>query len=117
MGTQAKVLVLEDEWLIADQIESALLAAGYDVIGPIGRVRQAIELLNDTSVDVAILDINLHEDRSFVVAERLAESATPFVFLSGYSDLEIPASFSGRPLMQKPVDPDDLCRVIGDLLA
>ncbi|MEH6676557.1 response regulator [Phenylobacterium sp.] len=116
MGRRAKVLVLEDEWLIAEQIGTAITGAGYEIVGPVGRVRQAMDLLEREAVDLAVLDINVHEDRSFEVAGRLAAKATPFVFLSGYSDLEIPCGFSDRPLLQKPVDPDNLCRLLGRLL-
>jgi len=115
-GTRARVLVLEDEWLIAEQIGGALAQAGYEIVGPVGRVRQAMDLLEREAVDLAVLDINVHEDRSFQVADRLAETATPFVFVSGYSDLEMPHSFSDRPLLQKPVDPDNLCRLMNHLL-
>ena len=116
-GAPARVLVPEDEWPIPDGIAQALTAAGYAVCRPIGRVRQAIDLLKETSVDAAVLDINVHEDRSFEVAERLMEVTTPFGFLSGYSDLEIPEHLGDRPRMQTPVDPEAIWRVLGVLLA
>jgi DNA-binding response OmpR family regulator len=114
---QQRVLVLEDEWLIAEQIEDALDAAGYEVIGPLGRVAEALELLDGQAVDVAVLDINLHEERSFVVAEKLAQTSTPFVFLSGYSDVELPPSLEDRPLLQKPVNSARLCACVRSLIA
>jgi DNA-binding response OmpR family regulator len=111
------ILVLEDEWLIAEQIEGALEAEGYAVLGPVGRVREALELLNGRAVDAAVLDINLHNERSFAVAEQLAHASIPFVFLSGYSDVELPHGFGDRPLIQKPVDADQLCRCVRSLVS
>jgi DNA-binding response OmpR family regulator len=111
------VLVVEDEWLIAEQIEQALTAAGYDVLGPVGRARAALALLATSPVDAALLDINVHGERSFAVAERLAKASTPFIFLSGYSNVELPESFSDRPLMQKPIDVGRLCLYLQSLIS
>jgi DNA-binding response OmpR family regulator len=116
-GRRPVVLVLEDEWLIADEIESALRAAGFDVVGPVGRFGDAIDLLAARPVDVAVLDINLHGERSFVVAEQLAQNATPFMFLSGYSGVVLPESLRHRPLLQKPFDAERLCHVVTSLIA
>jgi DNA-binding response OmpR family regulator len=111
------ILVLEDEWIIADQIEAALEDAGYAVVGPVGRVDAAMALLKRRPLDAAVLDINVHGDRSFRVARQLAQDAIPFVFLSGYAQTELPATLSQRPLMQKPIDLLALCRCIDALLA
>ena len=111
------VLVLEDEWLIADEIELALRAAGCDVLGPVGRVCDAMELLTFQAVDAAVLDINLHGQRSFVIAEQLQQAATPFVFLSGYSGVELPEHLSHHLLMQKPFDLERLCQCVNSMIA
>lgn len=111
-----RILVVEDEWLIAEHIEMALKAAGFDVVGPVGRIGQALDLLATEQVDAAVLDINLHGDRSFRVAEHLAGHETPFVFLSGYAKTELPMALSKRPLMQKPVDGGALGRCVEALL-
>jgi DNA-binding response OmpR family regulator len=111
-----RVLILEDEWIVADQIETALADGGFEVVGPVSRVAEALDLVGGEPLDAAILDINVHGQRSFSVAERLSQCATPFVFLSGYSDVELPAALSGRPLIEKPVDGDAVRRAIGALL-
>jgi DNA-binding response OmpR family regulator len=111
------VLVLEDEWLIADEIDLALRAAGYDVLGPVGRICDAMELLAAQPAHVAVLDINLHGEMSFDIAEYLARSATPFVFLSGYSGVELPETLRDRPIMQKPFDNGLLCECVNLLVA
>jgi two-component SAPR family response regulator len=111
-----RVLVLEDEWIIAEQIETALEEAGYEVVGPVGRMDAALALLKGQAVDAAVLDINVHGDRSFRAAVKLAQAEIPFVFLSGYAETALPAELSDRPLMQKPVDAIALCRCIDALV-
>jgi two-component SAPR family response regulator len=109
-------LVLEDEWIIAEQIEAALEEAGYEVVGPVGRIDAAMALLRDQAVDAAVLDINVHGARSFPAAKTLARNEIPFVFLSGYAEAALPAELNSRPLMQKPVDVTALCRCVDGLL-
>ncbi len=110
------VLLLEDEWLIADEIELAPQAAGFDIPGPGGRICVAVDLLASQRVDAGVLDINLHGERSFGVAEQLARTAAPFVFFSGYSDRELPRSQRDRPPMQKPIDLARLCHRVSSLI-
>jgi CheY-like chemotaxis protein len=110
------VLVLEDEWIIADQIEAALEGAGYAVVGPVGRADAAMALAQSRPLDAAVLDINVHGDRSFRVARQLAQDGIPFIFLSGYPRAELPAALRERPLIQKPIDLPALCRCMESLL-
>ena len=111
-----RVLVMEDEWIIAEQLESTLTEGGFEVVGPVGRIDAAISLLEDGSIEAAVLDINLHDQPTFGFATRLAASDIPFVFVSGYSKVNLPAALRTRPLLQKPVDPvvlrDCLCTLL-----
>ena len=116
-GHRPRVLVLEDEWVIAELIQDALEEAGFEVVGPAGRISQALALLENQKCDAAVLDMNLHGEHSFRVAEELAARSTPFVFVSGYSTAVLPPAFIDRPLMQKPVETTALCRCIATLLA
>lgn len=111
-----RVLVLEDEWIIAEQIEAALEDGGYEVVGPVGRLDAAMVLMKGEAIDAAVLDINVHGDRSFRAAEQLARDSIPFVFLSGYSETALPSELRNRPLLQKPVDATALCRCVGALM-
>ena len=111
-----RILVLEDEWLIANQIETALDDAGFEVVGPFNRVAQAVDVVHSLSVDAAILDINVNGESSFPVAEKLVEASVPFMFLSGYSEVELPSALQGRPMVQKPIDLTALCRYLRSLM-
>lgn len=107
-----RVLVLEDEWVIAAQIETALTAAGFEVVGPVGRIDSAMTLLRDNAPAAAVLDINVHGELSFSVARWLARASVPFIFLSGYAAADLPDDMKTRTLLQKPVDAIDLCREV-----
>jgi DNA-binding response OmpR family regulator len=111
-----RILVVEDEWMIADQIACGLVDAGYEVVGPCGRVEQASDLVERGDIDAALIDINVNGNRSFALAERLALAAIPFAFLSGYSGAELPVELKNRPLLQKPVHAAAVRRCVVDLL-
>ncbi len=102
------VLVVEDEYFIADDIASALRAAGAEIAGPVSTSDEALALLNILSLDLAILDINLRGDISFVIADALAERHIPFVFATGYDNRTIPERHAQRPRWQKPFDTEEL---------
>lgn len=99
-----RVLVVEDEWLIAAGIAEDLLAAGYEVAGPVGSVREAVQLVESETVDAALLDIHLHNESSFGIADVLASRDIPFIFSSGFSRHQIPPTHQGRSLLSKPLD-------------
>src|SRR5947209_3625707 len=75
-----RILIVEDDYLLAGDMASALRQLGAEVIGPARSAARALELVDSSSVDLAVLDINLSGELVFSVAERLAEQGTPFVF-------------------------------------
>ena len=75
----ARVLVVEDEALLADEISRILDDAGFQVVGPAGRVEKAFHLLNDVGCDAAVLDMQLDGETSELIARVLAARGTPFV--------------------------------------
>lgn len=98
------VLVVEDEYLIADDLCYALEEAGARVLGPAPSVREALELIRaGAKPDAAILDINLRGENAFPIADRLRELNIPFVFATGYEAWAIPADYRGVYRCEKPV--------------
>jgi CheY-like chemotaxis protein len=86
-----RILVVEDESLIAMLLEMALQDEGCIVVGPASRVAEALELAGDGQhLDGALLDVNLGGEAVFPVAEALASRAVPFLLLSGYGDQAVP---------------------------
>lgn len=99
----AKVLIVEDEFLIADDLARMLSAAGAIPIGPVGTVEQAKTQLAHSGADAAVLDLNLRGDMAFSLAEELS-ARLPCVIVSGYGPATLPESLAEIPALEKPVD-------------
>jgi len=109
-----RVLVVEDEYMIADDLARALEDRGADVIGPAGTIEDALELLDaDRQIDGAVLDINLRGERALPLADALRARGVPFVFATGYDAWAIPDAYAAVPRVQKPVN----TRLLGRLLS
>jgi two-component SAPR family response regulator len=97
-----RILVVEDETLIAVMIEDALLEMHCEVVGPTGRLDKALELAKDPQVDAAILDVTIRGGKVYPVAQQLIELGIPFVFSSGYGDWALPEALRDKPRLMKP---------------
>jgi two-component system, response regulator PdtaR len=84
-----QIPVVEDEFLIAMEVEQTLRRAGYQVVGPAPSLGTALELLRQVCPDAAVLDVNLAGERVTPVAEVLRAMAVPFVLASGYSAADL----------------------------
>lgn len=116
MRRPKSVLVVEDEVLIAMDIQAELEDAGWTVIGPAGTVAQAMKLLEGHTPSVAVLDINLGGSPSFPIADALEARSIPFVFLSGNALTGEGERFSHRRLFSKPVQYSVLLNGLEDCL-
>ena len=112
-----RVLVVEDDGLIAADMADVLINAGYDVVGPSGVVADALALLETVGCDIAVLDINLGWDTSEAVACSLRDRGTPFLVVSGYTVLQSPAVFHDAPRLSKPVSDTTLILNVAKLAA
>ncbi len=100
-----RILVVEDEFLAAEDLRYNLEGAGAVVIGPAPSVQSALALMeNELALDAALLDVNLGGTMSFPVAEALVARSVPFVFTSGYDDGLLAKHFALMPRCQKPAD-------------
>lgn len=95
-----RILVVEDDFLIAEQLAFEIRQLGDEVIGPFSNIDGAINSLG--MAEAAILDVRLREGTSFPVADRLAATHTPFLFLTGYDPTVVPERFVGARLYNKP---------------
>ncbi len=99
-----RILIAEDEYLLADELQQRLGDMGAIVLGPVGTVEDALETIAlERQIDGAILDINLGGKPIFRAAELLVERNTPFIFTTGYERSSIPGHFSQVICCQKPV--------------
>ncbi len=111
-----RVLVVEDDLLVAKSIGSHLESFGCEVIGPAATSDDACALLKSKPVDAAILDINLSAGTSAPVARALAGKSTPFVFVTGYSNLKtLPDDLRGQRVLCKPIDRESLARALREM--
>ncbi|MBB3302462.1 CheY-like chemotaxis protein [Rhizobium sp. BK077] len=99
-----RVLVVEDEFLLANETRKSLIKLGATVVGPAPRIEQALALIQAEAIDAAILDVFLDDALVFPVADRLDEMGIPFVFATAYDPSVIPGRFSGYVLCEKPVE-------------
>jgi CheY-like chemotaxis protein len=114
----ARVLIVEDEWLLAELLEATVRGLGLDVVGPASSVTSALELLNTETVTVAILDVSLGgEARSFPLAQTLLQRKIPFLFITGYLGTDLPPEFSRQILLSKPLRPETVGPKLRELLA
>jgi CheY-like chemotaxis protein len=111
-----KVLVVEDEFLVAALIEEMLKSAGCLVSGPIPRLAEALDAANHGDCDVAVLDVNLAGERSYPVADILYRRNVPFVFVTGYANAGLPGEYAERPRVCKPFRMADLLAALSSLV-
>jgi CheY-like chemotaxis protein len=98
------ILLVEDEYFIADAMQRSLEDIGMHVVGPAASVVDALALLDSQLVNGAILDVNLDDEGVFPVAEALTERRIPFVFATGYNASDLPTSWQHVTRFEKPAD-------------
>jgi two-component system, response regulator PdtaR len=116
--TSCLILVVEDEFLIAMELEGVLIRAGHKVLGPAATVSKALALLDDRTPDATVLDVNLGGERVTPVAEALEKRRIPFVLASAYtsSDLANEPVLSNAPKVGKPTSALSLLQELGRML-
>lgn len=106
--TVPRVLIVEDEPLIAMTVEDMLVELGYDVAGIASRIDEAVAFIEREQIDGALLDVNVGAERIDPVADLLASRGCPFVFATGDGIAGLPADHAGRPYVAKPFRMTDL---------
>lgn len=113
-----RIMLLEDQMIIAMDAESALLACGAKSVDAVGTADEALRVLNAMRPDACVLDVNLGSGTSLSVADDLVRRGIPFIFATGYADRAIiPERFAKIPTVRKPYDAKGLCEAIHAALA
>jgi PAS domain S-box-containing protein len=107
-----RIIIVEDEPLIAMEIDSILTAHGCEVVGTAGTLEKAKTLVERVDCDVALLDVNLTGRTVAEVAAKLTHRNIPFIFVSGYGSKTLPPGFQGAPIVRKPVNPAELVAAV-----
>ncbi|MEO5599236.1 MAG: response regulator [Novosphingobium sp.] len=110
------ILIVEDEWLIGDMVQTMLQEAGYDTIGPSASVADARSLIDEFSPAFVVLDINLGAEQSFAIVDLLTARGVGYVLVSGYGSADLPSAYRHCPLVEKPLTSDGLISTVRRLI-
>jgi CheY-like chemotaxis protein len=113
-----RVLVVEDETLVAMLLEDMIGDLGGTVVASASRLSRALEIISapGNCFDLAVLDVNLGGEEAFPVASALAERGVPFAFSTGYGNAGLPEAWRGRPTLQKPFTQEQVGSVLARAL-
>jgi DNA-binding response OmpR family regulator len=115
--TGRRILVVEDEYLIASEVKRWLLAAGSEVLGPVPSADQALDLIEALRPDAAVLDVNLGEgDDAYPVADKLGVLGVPYLFATGDVKLADTSIYRNRPRLEKPFVARELVLALTEIL-
>lgn len=112
-----RVLIVEDEAIIAMDLEMMLEDEGCEVVATVSTVARALEQVGAQQIDCALLDINLGHEQVFPVADELARKGIPFALLSGQTKGAVPPAHLNRPALPKPYLKKDVLRILAQLQA
>ena len=113
-----RILVVEDEYMIADAMQRVLEDEGVIVVGPAPSVRKALRLLDAAAdLDGAVLDMNLGHEKVFPVAEALQARGIPFLFTTGYDAAGVPPAWRHVQRLEKPIEFAAIARALSDCCA
>ena len=110
-----RVLIVEDDVLIAMHLEDLLTALGHEVVGQARRIDTAMALARESDIDFAVLDINVAGVKSFPVADILRERGIPLAFATGYGAEGLMDGYRDFPMLGKPYAQEDLERTIAQV--
>jgi len=97
-----RILIVEDEYYLAEDCAQEIVRHGMQVMGPIGNVERALQALAQDGLDGAIVDLNLQGELAFKVVQALRDRGVPFVVYTGYSRLAFPVQLAGIVTVEKP---------------
>ena len=116
--TDRRVLVVEDEYMIAQEIAEALSDAGAETLGPVPRISDAMRLVTaESRIDGALLDVNLGGEAVWPLVDMLLARSVPILLASGYDASAVPLAYTHLPRCEKPATGHDLARALVRVLA
>lgn len=110
-----RILIVEDEFFLADDLKRALAAQGAEIAGPANTLDRARKLTSKHVLDLAVLDVNVKGEMIFPFADELRERGVPFVFTTGYDAEMVPAEYRNIERWEKPFTADHLIRALAKL--
>ena len=108
-----RVLLVEDEMMVALLLETMLTDLGHQVAGPVARLEKGLEMVEREAIDLAVLDVNINGRDVYPIAAALEARGIPFIFATGYGSAGLHPAYCDRPVLRKPYRSDDLKAAIG----
>ena len=108
-----RVLLIEDDFMVALLLETMLTDLGHRVIGPFARLEKGLEMVEQEAIDLAVLDVNINGREVYPIAEALEARGVPFIFATGYGSVGLHPKYSRHPVLQKPYLREHLRMAIG----
>lgn len=112
-----RILLVEDEFLVAMDIADMLAELGCQVLGPVGERARALDMAQSEDLDGAVLDVNLRGEPVTPVADALKRRGIPFVLSTGYGASGLPAEHATAPRLTKPFERADVAKILEELFA
>jgi DNA-binding response OmpR family regulator len=106
-----RILIAEDGFALANVMETVLSTLGCQVVGPIARVSEGMQLAHAAGLDGALLDVSLDGEDAYALADTLLGRAVPVILVTGRLPEELPSRFRGLPMMAKPFNMPELIRL------
>jgi DNA-binding response OmpR family regulator len=117
MAVGSRILVVEDNYLLAEVVGDFVTECGLEVVGMACGLETGLVYARETPIDGALLDINLNGRFCFPICDVLRERGIPFAFFTGYSDLAlVPQRYRSVPLVSKPFEPGEMKNAIESML-
>jgi DNA-binding response OmpR family regulator len=113
---RVRILIVEDEPMIAMTLEDLLVEQGFEIAGVVGKLAKALALIESAACDAAIIDANLAGVSASPAASALSARGLPFVVMSGYSREQLHKDFPGAVFIQKPCRPDRIIQALSAIL-
>ncbi|WP_201833797.1 response regulator [Microvirga zambiensis] len=110
-----RVLLVEDEYFLADDLCQVLQRCGAEVVGPVPSLAKAMPLAENEDLTCAILDINLRGESGLVIAEALHRRNVPFIYTTGYRNTTIAEALKGAAHLEKPFRPEALLDAVAEI--
>lgn len=110
-----RILIVEDEWMIADDLSAALTRAGYTIVGVAGTLSKGLKLAGELAFDAAVLDANLDGSSAQPIAAALSGRGVPFLVVSGYASEQRQGALAAAPFLSKPYDETELVSMVRSL--
>jgi len=107
-----RVLLIEDEYYIADDVRRILAAAGAEIVGPVATVAAANSAIDEGAFDCVVLDLNLQGESAVPVGDRLIAENRVFAIATGYGSPAVPDRLKVAPRIEKPYDPEVLLKLV-----